>query len=154
MMSFYQADLTLSFRPYIGKDYRGLSNYCHKTFLSMAITYEGAALFFITAMRIIDGRDSDKQIQAMFTRVNGATLTFEYKPDENNQMTAYLVIDKNNLVIPFRFSTHTYQVKENGQMVTKIMQSGLIAFVKVLEGYLTGVGSDNHVNKLGDEVEK
>jgi hypothetical protein len=42
---------------------------------------------------------------------------------------------------------------ENGQMVTKVIQSGLGAFAKTLEGYLTGIGIDYHLNKMLDNLE-
>jgi hypothetical protein len=33
-------------------------------------------------------------------------------------MDTYLIIDKNNQTITFKFSTHTFQITENGQIVT------------------------------------
>jgi hypothetical protein len=38
-------------------------------------------------------------------------------------------------------------------MVTKVIQSGLGAFVKTVEGYLTGIGTDLHLSKLLDGLE-
>jgi hypothetical protein len=89
---------------------------------------------------------------------NKAALIFEYKPDQGNQMAAYLAIDKNNQSIPFKFKTKEVQVKENGHTVTKVIQSkviqsGLGAFVKTIEGYLTGIGADLHLSKLPDNFE-
>lgn len=66
-------------------------------------------------------------------------------------MSAYLVIDKNGETILFRFGIHQYKVKQNGQMVTKVIQSGLGVFVKTLNAYLTGIGTDLHLNKLSEE---
>jgi hypothetical protein len=57
-------------------------------------------------------------------------------------MEAYLVISKSNEVIPFRFSTYQYKVKEKGQIVTKVARTGLLVFAKALEGYLEGIGVD------------
>lgn len=153
-ISFYKTNLTFRFIPYIGKGKNGLDDYNRNSFLSTSINYERAALFMAIAMGIIDGRDADKEIEAVYPCLNGTTLFFEYKPDQNNQMNAYLVINKNNETIPFRFSTHQVQIKDNGQIVTKVIQSGLGNFAMILEAYLQGVGADIHLNKLGDELEK
>ena len=151
-MSLFNMYLTVCFNPYTGKDNNGYDQYCKKTFLSTSIRYEGAALFQLTAIPILEGKDPEKQIEAVLRCGKNASLLFEYKPDENNQMTAYLTINKNNETIPFKFPTHEYKVKENGQVVTKVVQHGLAAFVSVLDGYLTGVGADNHLSKLPDEI--
>ena len=150
MMSYYKYILVLTFNPYIGKNNVGFPQYNIKTFLSTSVNYEEAALFYLTAMSILEGKNADKEISAVLTR-NNATLTFEYKPDQNNQMTAYLVINKNNQIIPFRFNTKTYQAQENGQMITKVVQAGLGVFAKTLESYMTGTGITNHLNKSIEE---
>ena len=150
-MSFFNTYLTLCFNAYIGKDNRGFDQYCQKTFLSASIRYEGAAFFWLIALPILEGKQ-ERPIEAILKCGKNASLLFEYKPDENNQMTAYLTINKNNEMIPFKFLTHEYKVKENGQTVTKVVHQGLAAFVSVLDGYLTGVGADNHLGKLPDEI--
>ena len=58
---------------------------------------------------------------------------------------------KNNRTIPFKFSTHDYRINENKQMTTKIIQMGLFSFACILEGYLTGIGVNRHLNKLSEE---
>jgi hypothetical protein len=61
-----------------------------------------------------------------------------------------LTIEKNNQSISFEFGTQQIQVKEHGQMVTRLIQSGLGAFAKTIEEYLTGIGTDLHLSKLLD----
>ena len=39
-------------------------------------------------------------------------------------------------------------------MITKYLDSGLGAFVKTIEGYLTGINADRHLNKLTDDFIK
>ena len=149
MMSFFKTNLTLNFVPYLGKDNVGRSQYSKTEFLSTTVNYEGAAALYMTAMPILDGNES--QVELVLPCSNDATLIFEYKLDQNNQMSAYLVIDKNNETIPFRFGTHQFRAKENGQMVTKVLQSGLGAFTKTMEAYLSGIGADLHLSKLSEE---
>ena len=150
-MSFFGTNLALSFNQYLGKDHRGIDQYCRKRFLSTSINYEGAALFILTAMSISDGIDSEKQIQAVLPCNNNAALIFEYKPDQNNQWGAYLTINKNNDAITFRFKTHESKVRRNGEMVTEVIQSGVGAFAMTLEGYLKGIGAANHLTKLPED---
>ena len=63
-------------------------------------------------------------------------------------------ITKAGNTVPFKFSVTPYQVKENGTMITKYLDSGLGAFVKTIEGYLTGINADRHLNKLTDDFIK
>jgi hypothetical protein len=79
-----------------------------KTHLSTSVNPEGAAFFHIHATRILDGKYSEEQVEVVLPCNNGASLTFEYKPDENNQMSAYMTINKNNEAIRFRFPTTEY----------------------------------------------
>jgi hypothetical protein len=64
-------------------------------------------------------------------------------------MGAYLVINKENQTIPFRFATHQYQIYSNseGKMVTKVIQVGLMTFAKDLDGYIKYI-DDNQSKQL------
>ena len=149
MMSFYNTNLSFCFARYTGDNNAGLSQYDKKNLVTTTINYEGASLLHLLTMSILNDMNSEKEIKAMVS-CNNAALIFEYSPDQNNQMGAYLTIDKNQQSITFRFPTHTYQIKTDGQMVTKVIQSGLGVFVRTIEGYLAGVGADRHWNKLPD----
>ncbi len=139
MLSQYKANLTFSFAPYAGKDNRGIDQYDLKMFLSTSVSYVEAAAFFHIAESIVSGKNKPRK----FTLArNKATLLFEFKPNQDNQMEAFLVIMKDNRSIPFKFSTAVYETQENGQTVTEIIQTGLIAFAQALQGYLSGIGVD------------
>jgi hypothetical protein len=148
-MSYYKTNLVFRFAPYDGMDNRGQHKYNKTMFLSTSVNHDAAASLYMLAKSIFDGKDN--QVEVVLQCGNNATLTFEFKPDQNSQMTAYLVIRKNNEMIPFRFSTHPFQVQENGQMVTKIIQSGVGVLACTLKGYLTGIGADLHLSKLSEE---
>jgi hypothetical protein len=137
-MSYFKTNLIFSFAPYIGKDDQELDKYCKKSFLSTSVNPDRAAFFYVQASRIIDGKNPEEQIEAVLPCYNGTTLTFAYKPNENNQMVAYLVINKNNEMISFKFQTTEYADNIDGQMVTKIVQTGLITFHLILGCYLAG----------------
>jgi hypothetical protein len=148
-ISYFKTNLVFSFIPYTGKDYRGLSQYSTTKFLSTSVNYDAASFFYLIAKQIIEGEAT--QMWAELPCLNNAALIFEHKPDENNQMATYLVINKNNEMIPFRFATHEYKIVENGQMTNKLVQTGLGVFVSILDGYLTGIGADLHLSKLSEE---
>ena len=147
-LSLYRLNLVLKLRPVIGKDKRGFDIYCRDTFISTSLDYDGATVFHQTAMSIYKGNEPENQLELTMPSGNNATVTLAYKPDEANQMTAYLVLSKNNITIPFRFATCQYQTCVDGKWITKVCQAGLGAFAMVLEGYLRGIGADNHFSKL------
>jgi hypothetical protein len=103
-------------------------------------------------MLILGGINPEKEIEAVL-QCNKAVLILEYKHDQDNQMAVFLIVEKNDQSITFRFPARKVQVKENGQTITKVIQSGLSAFVMTIEGYLTGIGADLHLSKLHDDFE-
>ena len=150
-MSNYHGNLIFRFVPYLGKSEDGKSQYCKETFLSTSVRYDGASSYYQIAMSILLGDNCEKEIKDVIPCKNNATLTFEYKPDQGDQMAAYLIINKNNLTIPFKFPTHEYDAKVNGRMVTKVIQTGLIGFIKALEEYLAAIGADSYLKKYTEE---
>ena len=72
-------------------------------------------------------------------------LTLEYKPDENNQMTVYLVGNKNNETIPFKFKTQQIQEWVDGQMVTQVIQADLQEFAMILYKYILSSGNAEYL---------
>ena len=99
------------------------------------------------ASRILDGQNSDEPIEVVLPCNNGTSLIFEYKPDQNNQMSAYLTINKNNETIRFRFKTTEYEETVNGQTVTKVMQTDLSIFTLILGCYLLGKAIIRHIDR-------
>lgn len=149
MMSFYKTHLTFAFSPYSGKNESGFPQYDIKRHVSTTVDHEGAAALYLIVKKILQGDEMPTRL--ILPRYHQATLTFKYEPDESNQMRAYLLLDKNRETIPFQFAIHQYQVKENGQVVTKTIQSGLMAFEKVLEAYLTSTDAAKYLNKSAGE---
>ena len=146
-MSYYKTNLILNFIPSIDKDYQGVIGYNKNSFLSTSINPEKAAFFYMQTSRIIDGIDSEKSIETVLPCNNGTTLTFEYKPDEDNQMRTYLTINKNNMTIPFRFPVIEYYENVDGQTIKTVMQAGLVTFSLILGCYLAGSAVDGPLNK-------
>jgi hypothetical protein len=150
MMSFYNYNLSFNFMPYVGKDHRGQDYYESKLHQSTSVNYEAAAFLYISAMAIIDG--NQEYVEAVLQCNNKASLTFRHRTDIDNQIETYLIIEKNNATIPFRFPTRECRIRKDGKVVTKIIPSGLGVFAMVIDGYLTGIGANLHLRKLTEEM--
>ena len=148
-LSYYKTRLTFDFAPWLSRDNTGRDYYCKRTRQSTTVDYDGAKLFYQIAKAIIDGSSADKQVETVLSCKRGAELIFEYKPENDGQMMAYLTISKNKKSIPFIFPLHQYyEVDEKGQRVTKVIQRGLGTFAKVMQGYLIDFCNDYSLNRL------
>jgi hypothetical protein len=150
-VSFYNSNLSLRFYRYMGKN-NGSDYYDLPNGITTTLNYENASYLHQVATFILTDTYNEEEIRAVI-QCNKADLILECRPDQDNQRTAYLTIEKNNQSISFKFKTHSVQIKEHGHIFTKVVQSGLGAFAKTLEGYLTGIGADLHLGKLPDNFE-
>ena len=150
-MSLYKSNLTFGFAPWLKTDNFGRGIYNNKEFQSVSINHEGAAVFYKLAHFVNNCEILDIQLKYVLPCNNDATLTFEFKPDENNQLVAYLVLNKNNVTIPFKFYTHQYEEIRNGRNFKRIVQPSLGAFAMALKGYLTSIPADVHFRKFSEE---
>lgn len=148
-MSYFRTYLTLDFSLWLSMDSTGKSQYDKTNRLSTTVSHEGAKSFYQIAKSIIDGSDTDKQINTVFSCKRDTDLIFEYRPESDGQMMAYLTISKENKTIRFWFPTRQYdEVDEEGQTVTTVIQVGLGAFAKVMYGYLARTGAADGLDKL------
>jgi hypothetical protein len=152
MLSYYRGKLSLDFYPYTGKDDKGLDHYDYGSDITTTLNYETASGLYQAAMYIITDRYMEEEVKAVF-KCKKAVITFECKSDPETRLAAYLTVEENDQSIPFRFKTHLAQVEENGHIHTRVMQSGLIAFTKAIEGYLISMGYDPDLSQLPDNVE-
>ena len=148
-LKYFNVYLAFHFAPSLGmKNSLSLEDYCSKTSQSTSINHHGAGTLYLAIKKVLDESDSDKQVEVEIKCNKDAKLIFEYKPDGDNQMRAYLTIHKNSKVIPFKFATNEIQIIKNGEKVKKTLQSGLASFYKVVEGYLTIKESENRTGTL------
>lgn len=151
--SFFNTNLSFKFHPFISKDNIGRSTYDMKNGLNTTVNFEGAYALYHAAKSIIDGKVNELDLPIPCAA--GATLNLARRLAQDGMMMETIFsITKNNVTIEFRFSTFTYQTKENGQIVTKVIESGLGAFMKTVEGYLNGINSDRHLDKLTEDYVK
>lgn len=151
-ISFFNTNLSFKLCPFLSKDNLGKSTYDMKNGQSTTVNFEGAYTLYQAANNIIEGKVQELNIPVPC--LAGATLTLERKIGPTGKMETIFSITKNNVTIPFRFQTIEYKAKENGQIVDKVIESGLGAFMKTIEGYLTGINADRHLNKLTEDFAK
>ena len=150
-IKFYNTNLSFQLYPFTGKDQTGRSKYDTKNGQQTTVNFEGAYALYKAAKDIIDEK---VQQTTLSVPCNGASLILERKLGMNGKMETVFSITKNNMTIPFRFNTIQQQVNINGQVQTKEIETGLGAFCKTIEGYLTGINSDRHLDKLTEDYAK
>ena len=149
-LSFYCSYLNLGFTPAVGKNNIGFPIYDRKQFMSTSIDYNNASALYLAANEIIFVNEK-QPLHLTLDCQKQTTLHLDYSM-KNGQMTATLVIEKQNRYITIEFRALPVKYKnENGQVCEKLIQSGLANFMCVLEGYLRGIGADNHLNKFSDD---
>lgn len=150
-IKFYNTSLSFQLYPFTGKDQNGHDKYDTKNGQLTTVNYEGAYALYQTAKDIIDGKVKETNLQVP---CNGASLILERKLGTNGKMETIFSITKNNVTIPFRFQTIQQQIKDGGNITTITVESGLGAFMKTIEGYLTGINADRHLDKLTEDYAK
>ena len=144
MLSFFKTNLSISFMPWLGRNDMGRSQYDTKNSQRTTISDENAAALYSLARAIIDGKQTNP-VQYVVERNKDTRLIFEYRQNQNNQMRAYLSLEKNGQTILFEFAVHLFKEKENGRVVVKEIQAGLEAFSQVMIAYLTAIGADRQL---------
>lgn len=143
--SFYKTNLSLRFTPWVGKSDFDLSEYDKTRSIYTTISDENASALYYLAKRIVDGKVK-KPIQFEIPCNNDVSIIFDYYPER-----ATLMVEKQGERILFEFVTHRYKERDNGKIEGKTIHSGLIAFMKILEAYLTAISSDRvQYNQFGE----
>lgn len=151
-ISFFNTNLSFKFYPFLSKDDVGRSSYDMNHPQNTTVNYEAAYALYQMSKDIIDNKV--QECNMVIPCAGGASLTLERKMSQMGQLETILSINKNNTIISFKFQTFIQQVKENGQVTTKIIESGLGVFMKTINGYLEGINSDRHLDKLTDDFVK
>ncbi|MCM1224641.1 MAG: hypothetical protein NC548_60360 [Lachnospiraceae bacterium] len=151
-IKFYNTNLSFAFSPFLNRDQNGRNVYDLKNNQLTTVNFEGAFALYQSCKDIIDGKVQETRLEIPCS--GNATLILERKPGQNGQMETTFSISKNNVMIPFLFQTVVEQVKINGQPTTRVIEVGLGVFMKTVEGYLTGINADRHLDKLTDEFAK
>ena len=149
---FFNTNLSFQLYPFMNKDQNGRSRYNMKAGLSTTVNFEGAYALWKAATDIINGTVTEMNL--VIPCANDATITLERKMNQQGEYETLFMISKSNNTVAFKFTVTPIQVKENNQIVTKVMETGLGVFVKTINGYLEGINADRHLDKLTDDFAK
>lgn len=147
---FYNTSFAIALYPFTGKDENGRSNFDTKGGVATTISYEGAAGLSQICGDILNG--TIQEVSLSIPCFN-ASMLLERRP-ANGQMETVLIITKNNITVTFPFATMQAQIKENGVPQTRTIDVGLAAFKATVDGYLTGINADRHLDKLTEDYAK
>lgn len=147
-ISFYNTSLSFRFYPFLSRDNNGISKYDLQNGQQTTVNYEGAYALYKMSKDILEGKvtECDLPIPCL-----GATVILKREVGPDGKYQTIFSITKNNMTIPFKFQVIESTTRVNGQVVTTIIEAGLGAFQKTIEGYLNGINADRHLNKLTDE---
>lgn len=146
---FFNTNLSFSFYPFISRDGNGISKYDMKNGQQTTVNYEGAYALYKIAMDILDNKVSECDLPVPC--LAGAMVTLKREIGADGKYQTIFSITKNNMTIPFKFQTTECTTRVNGQVVTTTIESGLGAFCKTLDGYLSGINADRHLDKLTED---
>lgn len=147
-IKFYNVNLSLQFTPFMQKSPNGMNTYDKSRLLVTTIDYESAYALYQAIKGIIEKKYPNGVTLSI--PCNDGMLVLERKMD-NGEFATFLVLSKNNTTIPFKFNTKT--VKVNGGN-DEVIEAGLGVFLKTVEGYLTGINADRHLDKLTEDFAK
>lgn len=152
-VKFFNTNLSFQLYPFISKDATGKSSYDMQKGQLTTVNFEGASALQMIAKDILDGKITECNLPIPCAA--GASINLERKMGPLGTMETIFSITKNGVTIPFKFTTLTIQVKDvNGQFVPKVIEHGLKAFERTIDGYLTGINADRHLDKLTDDFAK
>lgn len=151
-LKFFNTSLSLQFSPYSGKDKNGLSKYDTSNSQMTTMNFEQVFALYQVSKDIINNKIEEVNIAIP---CNQAFVRLERKrAQDSTGFDTFLKLEKNGLIIPFKFAKIAENITENGINKTVYLETALGAFMKTLEGYLTGINADRHLNKLTDEYAK
>lgn len=152
-MSFFNTNLSFRFYPAMPqKDSMGRNSYDMKNGLTTTIDAEYAYALFKTIDDVLTNKVQECVLN--IPCAGNATLSFKREQVPTGEIASFLVINKNNMTLAYRFPVTTITVKENGVVVNKTIESSLGAVQKTIDGYLTGINADRHLDKLTEAYVK
>lgn len=154
VVKFCNTSISFQFVPFVRKDEQGKNVYDAQRAQTTTLNWDSAYALMKFGQDIINNTVTEGSIQI---NGNNSLITLEHKTDPmSNQPQTTISLTKNNSTIPFKFVNHQISVKNTitGQFQTSYIPAGLGAFTKMIEGYLTGINAERHLNKLTDDYVK
>lgn len=146
---FFNTNLSFSFSRFKGQDETGRNSFDLEHAQTTSINYEQAYALYQACHDLLPGKINECNL--VLDCPQNAKLVLHHETGSDGKPKTTLSIMKNGDTIPFHFSTQEQQIIENGTTTTKIIYSGVGALCKVIEGYLTGINADRHLDKMTEE---
>ena len=144
-LKFYNNMFSISLNKFLEKDNTGKNVY-NQDSVFIALNYDQAYALYKICKDILDGKVNEVNFKI---QIGNNSLVLG-RANNNNQYDTILTITRDNNSTQFLFSKTTAAINNNPTTI----EMGLGAFCKTIEGYLTGINSDRHLNKLTDDYLK
>jgi hypothetical protein len=164
-IKFYNTSLSFNFIPFAGKDSRGINQYQKPQqpgqIVGMTTTFTHAnAVAMMSAIRenIIPAIAKDEDVAVTIPLANNTEIVLERRNDEFAQKRIFMTISRqgqsgpNN--IPYKFEQTVLTITDTTGRNQKVFESGLLSIIYIIEGYLSGINSERHLNKLTEDFAK
>jgi len=154
LISLYKFNLSLLLQPCIGRNPATGKYLYDKKGIMTTIDYNGAEALRSVSSSIIEKNDEAYGVLLSIPCANGVLLKLETLQSPDGEIDTVFSLTNMMVSIPFTFETRIAKEVRNGKEADVIIQAGLGAFTKTLEGYLLETGASSHLNKLGDDLEQ
>lgn len=144
-LKFFNTMLSISLSKFIEKDNTGRNVYDQNA-VFISVNFEQAYALYKTCQDILENKVNEVNLQI---KLGNATLILA-RNKNGNVYDTMLSVTRDNNSAQFLFSKIT-QIADNN---SNTIEMGLGAFYKTLDGYLTGINSERHLNKLTDDYLK
>ena len=146
-MKFYNTNLSFHFHPALPPYPDGRHKYDTNNSQITSVNTEGAFALYKAASDIIDEKVSELTLE-----IDGGKDA-KLRLQKTNEKTTFSII-KNGITVTFTFERIKIQETINGVPQTKEIEIGLGSWMKTIEGYLTGINADRHLDKLTEQYAK
>ena len=121
---------------------------------------------FVSDFRKVNDMEDSEFELAKMSSIFGHAFIYVYQDEEgitratyNSPINMFIVHDNSIEERPLFAVRYTFNENENtgiGQVITndEIIEAGLGVFLKTVEGYLTGINADRHLDKLTEDFAK
>lgn len=149
-IKFYNMNLSFSLHPFEGNN-NGRNTYSRDGLYTF-VNFEQAYALFKVATDILNNAITETTLT--IPNQNGSVILTLKRIRANDGFNTILSISRDTQTVQFIFNKINQQVMENGIPTNRVVEAGLGAFTKTLEGYLVGVNAERHLNKYTEEYAK
>lgn len=144
-LKFFNTMLSISMSKFLEKDNTGRNVYDQNAVFT-SLNYDQAYALYKTCQDILEGKINEVNLQLQYGNAS-VTLT---RNKNGNFYDTMLSVNRDGRSVQFLFS----KITQTADGTTRTIDMGLGSFYMTLEGFLTGINSERHLNKLTDDYIK